>query len=131
MLPDPPWRAALFAGGRKRPRSCKVAIPGTFAPACRRFSTAPVNRNEHGCNDDPSGRLHNDDCWDSPSRASLPLHELDQSIRHVVEHLRGQPWIDSDPEGLVHDEVGHRESADTAMRRPRVRGLSRKVPAEE
>jgi hypothetical protein len=35
-------------------------MPGTLVSACRRFSTAPANRKGHGCNDHPSGGLHDD-----------------------------------------------------------------------
>ena len=54
-----------------------------------------------------------------------------QRLDHGFDHGVGDPRIDADPKGLVHDEIGVVEVADPAMRNPGIGGLPQQVAAED
>lgn len=42
--------------------------------------------------------------------------EVTDRVDHIVEHLGLEPWVDAEPEGVVHGDFGVRQVADGSMR---------------
>src|SRR5439155_10898285 len=57
--------------------------------------------------------------------------EIDQNLLDVVEHFGRQPGINADEEGVVHDLVGVRQTADHAMGDVLEGRLAEQVASEE